>query len=329
MNRRRFGIGIAALLLALAPGGASAQELLLLKESDIRKLIPLLRAQAAAFGAAQAMVEREAAARTSFSGDPLEFLRGGAKLDLPPGLTYVPGCSRAASFKGPVAIFTFGRQIDCYERAYRDIWRGVKRGADERLPAEPNISAACRAEHEKTVKLLDDARATLEKKGFEFVGTGPGGRPLYLESPGRLFRMVLEFHNVHDQAEPEEIHAWYRLIENESARNAALAACSDMPSGPIVEVHPGDRFFEKEPLDALDVTLRKAGLNEERFEAMKMALFMARMDASPEMIRAAEAAAGNDPAALQALAIRRANTDLYRRFAAELNPLLDALIPKQ
>lgn len=327
MNRRRVFIGIAAVMLALAAGRARAQEIEL-KESDIRRLIPLLRAQAAAFGAAQAMFDREEAARTSFSGDPLEFLRGRAKLDLPPALTYVPACSRAASFKGPVAIFTFGRPIDCYERAYRDIWRGVKRGPDEKLPAEPNISPACRAEHEKTVKLLNDAWATLEKRGFEFAGTGPGGRPLYLDSPGRIFQTVLQFYNVYDKDEPADSHPLLRLMEDEGAKNAALEACSGMPSGPILEVHPGGRFFEKEPLDALDVALRKAGLSEEEFDALRTALFMARMDTKPEWFQAAEAAAGNDPAALRALRIRRANAELYRRFAAELDPLLDALIAK-
>ncbi len=309
MNRHQSDIGVAALLFVLAAAGARAQEIEL-KEADIRKLIPLLRAQAAGMGAAQAMFDREAAARTSFSGDPLEFFQARAKLDLPPGLRYVPGCSRAASFRGPVAIFTFGRDIDCYDRAYRDVWRGVKRGPDEKLPAEPEISPACHAEHEKTVKLVSDTQRFLEERGFEFIGTGPGGQPLYLDSPDRLFRLVLERRNTYDRAEPADSHPLLLFMEDEGARSRALAACSDMPSGPIVVVTPGDRFFEREPLDALDVALRRAGLSEEQFDALKMALFMARMDTKPEWFQAAEAAAGNDPAALRALAIRRANADL-------------------
>jgi hypothetical protein len=176
---------------------------------------------------------------------------------------------------------------------------------------------------------LNDSQGVLEKRGFQFVSTGAGGFPIYLDSPGQVFRMDLELHNIYDRANPPEVHPLHLLIESEQARETALAACSDMPSGPIVVVRPGDRFFEKEPLDSLDVALRKAGLSEEEFDAMRMALFTARMDTNPETMRAAEAAAGNDQDALRALAIRRANADLYRRLAAEIDPLLDALFPKQ
>jgi len=328
MNRHQSPIRVAALLFVLAAAGARAQELEL-KEADIRKLIPVLRAAASDLGAAKALYEREEAARTSFSGDPLELFRERAKLDLPPGLRYVPGCSRAASFRGPVAIFTFGRDIDCYDRAYRDVWRGVKRGPDEQLPAEPDISPACHAEHEKTVKLVGDTQRFLEERGFQFTGTGPGGQPLYLDSPDRLFRMVLERRNTYDKAEPPETHPFFRFIEDQGAREAALEVCSDMPSGPIVVATPGDRFFERKPLDTLAVALRKAGLSEERFQALQTALVLARLDAKPDILQAAQAEAGDDPAALRALAIRRANAELYRRFAAELDPLLDALVPKE
>jgi len=98
MNRRKGLIGIAALAFVLAAGGARAQELQL-KEADIRKLIPVLRAAAAGLGAAQAMSDRQDAARKSFSGDPLEFFRGRAKLDLPQGVRYVPS-RRPGSLSG-------------------------------------------------------------------------------------------------------------------------------------------------------------------------------------------------------------------------------------
>jgi len=328
MNRCETLIVIAALVLALAAGGARAQELQL-KEADLCKLIPVLRAAAADLGAAQAMSEREEASRTGFSGDPLEFFRGRAKVDLPQGVRYVPGCSRAASAKGPVAIFTFGRHIDCYERTWRDYWRGMKRGPDEKLPPEPNLSKSCRAEHEQTMKLLNDTQEVLEKRGFQFLSTGIGGYPIYLASPGQVFGMALELYNIYDRANAPDGHPFFIFIQNEEAREAALAACSDMPSGPIIVVRPGDRFFEKEPLETLDVALRKAGLSENEYDAMKVALFMARMDTKPEWFQAAEAAAANDPAAVRALAIRRANADLYRRLAAEFDPLLDALVPRQ
>jgi len=101
MTRRKGLIGVAALLLTVFAGGVRAQELQL-KEADIHKLIPLLRAEAAGLSAGQAYVERQEAARTGFSGDPLEFFRNRAKLDLPQGARYVAGCARAASAGGPV-----------------------------------------------------------------------------------------------------------------------------------------------------------------------------------------------------------------------------------
>jgi hypothetical protein len=48
------------------------------------------------------------------------------------------------------------------------------------------------------------------------------------------------------------------------------------------------------------------------------------MDTKPEWWEAAEAAAAKDPAAQRDLATRRHNLSLYRMFAAQLDPLLDA-----
>jgi len=329
MNRHLVFISTAVIVLALAAGDTRAQELQL-KEADIRKLIPLLRAQAAGFGAAQAMSDRQEAARTSFSGDPLEFFRSRAKVDIPQGARYVAGCSRAASIqtsRGPLAIFTFGRNIDCYNRTQRDHWRSVKRGPDEKLPPEPKISQDCYIEREQAEKFLDDVAKALQKSGLEAHPDG-FGKIRELASGGGILEITLWPYNIYDRANLLDDHP-LMVIDNEGAREAAFAACSDMPSGPIMVVLASGRFFEKEPLDGLDAALRKAGLSEEEFEAFKMALFLARMDTKPEWFQAAEAAAGNDPAALRDLATRRANAELYRRLAAELDPLLDALVPKQ
>ena len=319
MKLRQTIIHIAALAFALAAGSAHGQELQL-KEADIRKLIPLLRAQAAAFQAAQGFSERQSWAQNSFSGDPLEFFNNRAKIALPQGTRYVADCSRAASARGPRAIFTFGRDIDCYERTWRDAF---KNGAPK---MEPAISKECGLEREQTQKFLKSVKESMEKRGF--LESSGLCADVCLDSADGLFRIVLTRHNIYDRANRLDDHPLF-MIENDDAREKAMAACSNMPSGPIIEVFPGDRFFEKEPLDSLDVALRKSGLKEEEFDAMKMALFMARMDANPEMMRATEAAAGSDPDALRALAIRRANADLYRKLAAELDPLLDALVPKQ
>jgi len=324
MTRRKELIWIAALLLGLAVAGARGQELLQLKEADIRKLIPLLRAEAATLGAGQAMSEREQAAR-SFSGDPLEFFLNRAKLNLPQAAKYVPGCSRAASVqtvRGPVAIFTFGRNIDCYNRTWRDWMRTTKRGPEEKLE-EPKISQDCYIEGQQTEKFLDDVAAALQKLGFE---AHPDGHGIIREltSADGMFEIELQKYNIYDRAESAHTHP-LNVIDDEQAREAALAACSSMPSGPILVVLPSDRFFVEEPLDTLEVALQKSGLSAKEYDDMKVALFMARLDTKPEWWQAAEYAAANDPALQQGLAIRRHNLDLYRMFAAELDPLLDAL----
>jgi hypothetical protein len=330
MSRRKGLIGIAALVLGVAAAVTSGQELRQLKESDIRKLIPVLRAEAAAMGAAQATFEREEAARSSFSGDPLEFLRSRAKLDLPEGARYVAGCSRAASVQtvgGPIAIFTFGRNIDCYERAWRDWKRTAKPGPDGNYPPEPKISQDCYIEHEQTQEFLKGVQAELEKRGFKFGYPGTIDEPWLFSADG-IFQIRLHLYNIYDRANRLDDHPLLG-IESEQAREAALAACSGMPSGPILIVSASERFFEKEPLDTLDIALQKAGLSKEEYNELKMALFMARMDTKPEWWEAAEAAAAGDPAAQRDLSTRRHNLNLYRMFAAQLDPLLDALSPQR
>jgi len=325
MIRRQGLTGIATLLLAVFAGGVRAQELEL-KEADIHKLIPLLRAEAAGMSAGQAYVERQEAARTGFSGDPLEFFSGRAKVSLPQGARYVAGCSRAASAGGPVAIFTFGWGIDCYARAFRDWARTQKRGPDEKSQ-ELKIPQECHPERERTKKFLDGVQSGLEKSGCTVYSAGDTSRDLI--SRDENFELALYAHNIYDRANPLDTHPLFLRIQNEAAREAAFAACSDMPSGPILVIRPGNRFFEKEPLGALDIALRKAGLSEKDYQALKEALLLARMDTQPEWFQAAEAAAGNDPAALRALSIRRGNANLYHKLAAELGPLLDALVPRQ
>lgn len=317
-------VGIAAFVLCFGVPSVSGQETLKLKESDIRKVISILRAELADMGALQAMFDRQAAAQ-SFSGDPLEFLRSRGKLDLPKEAKYVAGCSRMASVpevRGPIAIFTFGRNIDCYEKAWRDYWKKVKPGEQENLPSQPRISQDCYIEHEQTNKFLDDVATALQKLGFE---AHPDGHGIVreLSSADGIFIIKLETHNTYDRANRLDDHPL--LVMDEQAREAALAACSDIPSGPILVVFPGERFFEKEPLNTREVALQKSGLREKEYEDIKTALLMARLDTKPEWWEAFEATAAGNAAAHQDLATRRHNLSLYRMFATELDPLLDAL----
>ena len=190
----------------------------------------------------------------------------------------------------------------------RDYWGAVRRGPHEQLPPEALVPEECDREHQQTSKFLDDVRGGLEKRGYADLGDAYGS----LASADGIFEIALYPHNIYDRANPVNGHP-FNGIENAQAREAALVACSDMPSGPILVLFPRDRFFAEEGSDSLDTALQKAGLSKTDYEALKVALFLARMYTKPEWRQAAEAAAGDDPAGRQALAVQLANADLTAR----------------
>jgi hypothetical protein len=325
MTMHSRSLKIAAMIFVFAVGGAHAEEGQL-NEADIQKVMPVLRAEAAALAAGQVTIERAEMARSSFSGDPLEFFRSRAKFDIPEGATYQAECSCKASAGGPVAIFTFGRTIDCYERTLRDFWRTVKRTPEEMLPPEPPIPQNCYIEREQTSKFLDDVQDALEKREFLVFDEGETARMLG-SADGKLL-VILYPHNIYDRANRPDDHPLYLMIESEQAREAALAACTNIPSGPILVLRPGENFFAGDGSDSLHAALKSAGLSQKEYEALKEALFLARMDVEMGTLQVAEAAAGDDPAERRALAGRRANANLYCKLAAQIRPLLDSLVPQ-
>jgi hypothetical protein len=307
---RVAAVAFAAVVLATA---ARAEERRL-TDADVRKALPVLRAEKAALAGAQAAFDREAAPPTSFSGDPLDRLRKRARVALPEGAVHQARCSRAASAAGgPVALFTFGRSIDCYHRAWRDAFRS------DRNP-EADMTEACRAEGDATMRFLDGVQAALVGKGFAAEEEGPAFRRL--SSADGTLRAVLRPHNVYDRANRPDDHPLVLGIEGKNARESALAACSAVESGPLLEI----RAAGGAPVaggDAVADALRQAGLDAPAWEALKEALILARLDVERGVLAAEEAAGGE----LRAPEVRRANADVYRRHAAALAPLLDALAP--
>jgi hypothetical protein len=313
-----------ALILVLAAGGLHAEERQL-NDADIQKLKPILQAEAATLTASQALSQRIEEARSGFSGDPLEFFRSRTRVDVPEGAKYEPRCSRAASAAGPLVILTFGRNIDCYHRTWRDWARTTKRGPDENLQA-PTISQDCRSEGERTLTFLEALREKLQKKGYTVLEWGEASRQL-ARADGQL-AIELEPYNRYDRAESGHKHP-LNAIESAQAREAALTACSSIPSGPIIVIRPGEYYvMTGASSTSLDAALKKAGLSEKDYEVLKEALFLARMDVEMGTLQAAEAAAGGDPDMRRALAARQANANLYRKHAIQLGPLLDALVPQ-
>ncbi len=310
----RIARGAAVALAALSLAAAARAEDRRLTDADVRKAIPVLRAEGASLAGAQAAFDRETAARTSFSGDPLEWLRKRARVDAPPGAVYQARCSRAASAEGgPVAIFTFGRAIDCYQRAMRDAFRA------KRNP-EADMTEACRAEQEKTARFLDGVQAALVGRKFAVDEEGETTRKLS-SGDGKL-RATLHPHNVFHRENRPDDHPLFVGIQGKGAREAALSACSAIDSGPLLEIRAGDGGLGGGG-GGVEGALRGAGLDAPAYEAVKEALVMARVDVEQGVL-AAEEAAGGDP---RALAVRRENADVYRRHAATLGPLLDALVP--
>jgi len=311
----------AALLSLVVVVGAGAQERKL-TEADVRKVMPVLRAEAGMVAAAS---QTASEATTGLSGDPLDFFRSRTRINLPETAKYQPQCSLAASAARPVAIFTFGRSIDCYNRTWRDWARTTKRGPDEKLQA-PAMAESCNAEGLQTKNYLEGVREALEKRNWVVEAWGDVDR--YLASADGSVNIGLHPYNVYDRA--ESVHTQPLMaIESEQAREKALAACSLMPSGPILVLRPGGGSTGMGPGD-LGAALKKAGLTEQEYDDLKTALLLARMDAEQGgMLEALEAAAGGDPALRQTLVVRRANVDLYRKLASELDPILDKLVPRQ
>jgi hypothetical protein len=224
-----------------------------------------------------------------------------------------------------VAIFTVGRNIDCYHRAWRDWARTTKRGPEETLQA-PAISQACGSEGERTLKFLETIREKLQNKGFTVLAWGEENRFL-VRAEGNL-TIDLQPYNRYDRAESVNTHP-LNAIESEQARETAVTACSAIPSGPIMVMRPGEHsFITGTGPKSLDAALKAAGLSEKDYEALKEALFLARMDAEMGTLQAVQAAAGGDPEMRRVFAVRQADANLYRKHAVQLGPLLDALIPQ-
>jgi hypothetical protein len=310
-------LAVPAALLALAATAARAGEHRL-TEADLCRAIPVLRAEGAVAAGAQALAADALGARERFSGDPLEWLRRRARVDLPAAAAYQARCSRAASVEGgPVALFTFGRRIDCVRRAWRDAPR------TQRNP-EADMTDACRAEGARTDRFLDGLQAALAAKGYTVDEEGDAYRRL--SSPGGGLQAVLHPHNVYDRANRPEDHPLLLRLEAGAARDEALAACSAIDSGPLLELRAGDGAAGP-PADAVAAALRAAGLEAERYEAIKEALFLARADVEQGLLALEAQVAALQGGDARRLETRRANADLYLKRAADLSPLLDGLVP--
>jgi hypothetical protein len=313
-TRRRFGLAIA-LALAAASAGAAASQLFArpLADADIRKLIPLLAIDADIHDRALRDAERTAAADaargrarqavlariSSGSLDPLDWLRAQSPHAVAPSTgRYEAACSREwSAAQGDVgAVFTFGVQAPASWLAVAG--RPASRGA--------GAGRATRPRGLGPESIAQAARAFYANKGFEPQGERAAFQWPFLSPDGLVVASVYGL----DPA-------------------TGSPACAQLASGPTIVLAPAPKAFGAEQAapagrgpapGTLEDAVKEAGLADAEYQRLKFQVTMARRDA-----RQPRAAAGQEqrPAAEQA--VRAQDVETYRRFARELDPLLDRL----
>jgi len=299
-------------------------------DSDVKRYLPLLRADAAAMESAmknglEASEEIQAKAEENekfYAGiesgkiDVFAWIRQHTGYALiPPGAVYSAECSRTVTFDSviPTAIFTFGK-----ESPYRDLLRRVAAGNMEAL-----------AEYQ----LL---------RGEEEIGE----RNAAAQAIYDLVAKTVSFYKDHEFAEPESINrpvsvTW--LVPPDPSvfvsvwdvnpyagvlpRNI-LSSCAALPTGPMVEIELRTVPEEESPIVA-----EAEGLSDPEYERVKEALIMARIDAADPSALTIEVPPDAPPAvkaelvALQAAyAVRIENVAVYRRHEAVLAPILETFL---
>lgn len=291
-----------------------------LTEQDLQRALPVLQADKAgterlarqaaeseALEQVRANARRQAVAQVAAGTDPLEWL---TKLTdnatAPSTALYQEACSRAftASAAVPSAVLTFGI-------AASPAWLAVWKARDQSLPiqerGQTEASRPSRPSAPRPELVAQQARAFYASREFQYEGELAPFEWRFL-APDRLVSATVLGVNVLGR----------------------VAACAQLPTGPMVMVKAEGRAFGKAPTppgpstnqelaDALD----KAGFSEPQYLNLKLQLLAARADAAdPSRLNKAAAATEEQQ---QALAIRRQNVEFYRRHQALLEPLLAGL----
>jgi hypothetical protein len=305
-------------------------------DADVKRYLPRLRAEAAAFtktvseareantAMVSAIEERAKFQDDLLEGrkDILEWLRGQSdQVLIPDGAVYSAECSRAITGEraGPTAVFTFAK-----ESPYRDLLRRAASGDDaardqfntRRGEEETGKrSAAAQAMHDFVAGMLSFYR----DRGFVEI---EANRPIvvtFLSSPDGRVSVTLWEANAYCGLHP---------LPNPPA-------CSALPTGPLIEISLAIESGADTALAAANDTLAADTAKEKPdpdYERVRNALFLAQVDAAnPEALEfempsdAPPELKANLAALAAEFAVRKSNLIIYKLHEAELAPLLDAL----
>jgi hypothetical protein len=328
-----------------------------LSESEIRSVIPILKAEIAGYSQLEKGMESERDARQAlFDGiksgkiDPLAWLKQRSKyVVVPPGAVYEPACSRAASIIGwdspgrqdpevanalpppvhPTAIFTLGKEIPAINKHL--LGKNITDESYKRFRENPiNMDHPSYQEIRSTLgKVLafyiDEGFSADFSMGGNTVNFYP--RDAEGEMAGTVWDLQIE---LFDPLNPD-------VVKN----------CRSHPLGPSIEIRAGGKLMDKAfksvdtkvGTDDVNIkrNLQKAGITEDRYGEIKAALIMARTGSqSPEEEEPApldfkpstpeEKRIAQDIEMMRKeVRVKKDNIRLYMRYKAELDPILDVL----
>jgi hypothetical protein len=324
-------------------------------ESEMRSVMPILKAEIAGYGQLEKGLEKDRDERHALfkdikSGkiDPLAWLKQRSKYVLiPPGAVYEPACSRAVSIRGwdlpdmqdaemrakpaalPVAIFTFGKEF----RAINKHLLGKNISAESYAQFSMNPSNRDDPSYQEIRSILEKTRSFYSEKGFSASYSMSGDSVNFspYEAEEEISGNVLQVQiDLFDPLYPD-----------------VLKSCRSHPMGPSIEIRAGDKLMEKafKPVDikvgtdnaTIKSNLQKAGITEDRYAEIIAALLMARtgsqnpeeeepagLDFTPATPQEKEAATAIEMMKKE-IRVKKNNIQLYNKHKDELDPILDVL----
>lgn len=325
-------------------------------ETEIRSVIPILKAEAGQYTdfveSTEKLTELKYQLFLDFQSgktDPLDWLKQHSKnIIVPPGAIYLPDCSREESIKGwevymedkesggkpaavPTAIFTFGKDFPAINKHLL----GDNITIESYIKFTENVYNATDPSFEKMRSFIMDANSFYSKNGFsthysDFLPVATAFSFSRPEDEG----LISGFLNMFD---------WTFL---DPSYPDVLKQCRLHIMGPVIEIRAtfelldkffGSRIDNNSNVDNEGISLKKAGITEDRYALIVSSLLMVRRDSEyPEGIEVPsldftpttqeekELAKVVEMMRQDALA-RKENVKLYNKFKPELDPILDTL----
>ncbi len=326
-----------------------------LSESEIRLVIPILKAEIAGYGQLEKAIEMEQDARLALiddikSGkiDPLAWLKQRSKyVIVPPGVIYEPACSRAVSIAGwemimqegepeivntppvqPTAIFTFGKKIPAINKNAL-----VNRSKNLDISGE-SIYNINDPSYKEMRSILEKSRSFYSKEEFSADYNQSGNAVIFYphDAEGEISGVVFDLY-------------WKAFDPNfpDVRKN-----CMSLPIGPTIEIEAGDKLMEKvfkqlpkisTDDDNIKKALQKAGITEDRYGEIKAALIVARANSenpeeqeppplditptTPEEKQAAQEYEKTVQMMKEEIRTKKNNIQLYKKYKSDLDPTLD------